>query len=137
LPAEKWSTVAEIVEDMFGPCPKPSAKGKSFRRRGGGSCASKKVFFCQCDFHIQAYLNVAGPGITFHRRTNTEFPHDEASSLVRHPVTDEPPIGELLKEVTSGILSGNPKIQPLALWSTIRSQHPETPNSIELFYNYN
>ena len=132
MPVDKWNRIAETVEEVFGPCPNPSPKGKSFRRRGGGSNDAKKIFYCNCEFFVQAYL--ADGYIKFGKRVGVDFPHDKASSVVKDPITDEPPIGELLKEATSGILAEHPKIQPLALWTMIRRLHPGTPNTIELFY---
>jgi hypothetical protein len=54
--------------------------------------------------------------------------------VVKDPITDEPPIGELLKVATSGILAEHPKIQPLSLWTMIRRLHPATQKTIEIFY---
>jgi hypothetical protein len=54
--------------------------------------------------------------------------------VVKDPLTDESPLGELLKEQTSGILAIHPKIQPLTLWKMSRQLNPLIPNNIKLFY---
>ena len=62
-----------------------------------------------------------------------QFPHKIVSSVVVDPIYEEPPLGKFLKELTTDIFVEHPRMQPLAMWKSIRENNPHIVNSIDSF----
>jgi hypothetical protein len=59
LHVDNWYTITYSVEEIFGPCPKLSIKGKSFKRRDGGSNDTRKYSTVDVFFILKQALLVA------------------------------------------------------------------------------